>query len=79
MQAVFVPRAIKKFWRLFRAHPAVLLALALLIALPEVSRAQTNYNRIALQRWYPADTAAAFSVPLSHCSGFRRGEHLGGK
>ena len=62
MQAVFVARAIKKFLRLFRAHPAVLLVLALTIALPQVSRAQTNYNRIALQRWYAGNTAAAFSV-----------------
>jgi hypothetical protein len=62
MQGVFVPRAIEKFWRLFRAHPAVLLALALLIALPDVSKAQTNYNRIALQRWYAGNTSATFAV-----------------
>ena len=62
MQGVFVARAFEKFWRLFRAHPAVSLALASLIALPEVSSAQTNYNRIALQRWYAGNTSATFAT-----------------
>src|ERR1700690_3193620 len=55
----------EKLRRDYVGRATVLLTVALGVTLCQSASAQTNYNQIALLRWYPASNGISFAVGTS--------------